>query len=258
VQVHEVASDGFGRTATAEAYERSRPGYPDQAAAWLAQELGLGEGATVVDLAAGTGKLTRSLVAIGARVIAVEPVGAMLEMLQRRVPEAEPQEGTAEATGLASDCADAVTVAQAFHWFDGPAALAEIDRLLRPKGKLALLGNVRDLEHPTQRAVEELLAPHRGSTPSHRSGRWRLSLERTTLFRPLTARSFPNPEMLDTDGLVSRVESTSFVARLPSNRRASLRERVRQLASRLPERFPFPYTTEVEIFDRTTAPPSPG
>jgi SAM-dependent methyltransferase len=258
MEVHEVASEGFGRAATAEAYERSRPGYPDAAVAWLAETLGLPDDATVVDLAAGTGKLTRSLVATGARVIAVEPVSQMLEILERRVPEAELREGTAEATGLASDCADAVAVAQAFHWFDGPAALAEIDRLLRPQGRLALLWNVRDLDHPTQRAVEDLLAPRRGSTPSHRSGRWRESLERTTLFRPLAARNFPNLEVLDAEGLVSRVESTSFIARLPSAERADVREQVLRLAFRLPERFPFPYTTEVEIFERTSAHPTPA
>jgi ubiquinone/menaquinone biosynthesis C-methylase UbiE len=265
MELHQTARQGFGQAGIADAYERSRPGYPDEAVAWLAAELGLREGATVVDLAAGTGKLTRSLAGTGARVIAVEPVSQMLEILERRLPESEAREGTAEDSGLAGECADAVTVAQAFHWFDGPAALAEIDRILRPRGKLALVWNVRDLDHPTQRAVHELLAPHRGSTPSHRSERWRESLDRTGLFRTSAVRHFPNPETLDAQGLVSRVESTSFIARLPEGERDGILEQVREVASELPSRFPFPYTTEVEIFERasprreaTTAPRPPA
>jgi SAM-dependent methyltransferase len=251
MEVHGTAREGYARAAGA--YERSRPGYPDGALVWLVEQLGLRHGATVVDLAAGTGKLTRSLARTGARVIAVEPVGQMLEILEHRVPDAEPRGGTAEATGLADECADAVTVAQAFHWFDGPAALAEIDRILLPHGKLALLWNVRDLDHPTQRAVEDLLAPHRGSTPSHRSQRWREALDRTGLFRGSAVRRIPNPETLDTEGLVSRVESTSFIAGLPRGDRDRVLEQVRELASELPPRFPFPYTTEVEIFERASA-----
>jgi ubiquinone/menaquinone biosynthesis C-methylase UbiE len=256
MEVHQTAREGFARGA--HAYERSRPGYPDEAIAWLAEELGLRTGATVVDLAAGTGKLTRSLVATGARVIAVEPVGQMLEILRQRAPEAEPREGTAEATGLEDGCADAVTVAQAFHWFDGAAALAEIHRVLRPKGKLALVWNVRDLDHPTQRAVDDLLAPHRGSTPSHRSGRWREALERTSLFRAASKRSFPNVETLDAEGLVDRVASTSFIADLPAERRMAVFEGARAIAGPLPSRFPFPYTTEIEVLERATTPPAPA
>jgi ubiquinone/menaquinone biosynthesis C-methylase UbiE len=250
--VHETAREGFARGA--EAYERSRPGYPDEALAWLAEELGLRAGGTVVDLAAGTGKLTRPLVATGARVIAVEPVAQMLDILRRRASDAEPREGTAEATGLEDGCADAVTVAQAFHWFDGAAALAEIHRILQPAGRLGLVWNVRDLDHPTQRAVDELLAPYRGCTPSHRTGRWRDAIERTSLFRAAGTRHFPNVETLDADGLVDRVASTSFIAELPGERRAAVIERTRAIAAPLPSRFPFPYTTEIELLERARDP----
>jgi SAM-dependent methyltransferase len=248
MSIHETARTGFGRAS--DAYERSRPGYPPEAIAWLAESLGLAEGRTVVDLAAGTGKLTAALAATGARVIAVEPVSEMLAVLRERVPDAEPSAASAEATGLPDDCVDAVTVAQAFHWFDGAAALNEIDRILRPGGRLALAWNVRDLDHPTQRAVEELFASRRGATPSHRSGRWRQAFDGTVPFARSELGRFPNVEMLDADALRERVESTSFIASLPPAEIRDVRERVRRIAAELPDRFPFPYTTEIEIFDR--------
>ena len=135
-EIHPAAAAGFGRSA--EAYERGRPGYPDAAVDRLVAAL---PGRRVVDLAAGTGKLTRALVARGCDVVAVEPVAEMRALI---APPARAVEGVAEATGLPDASADAVTVAQAFHWFDGPRALAEIHRVLRPGGVLALIWNRRD------------------------------------------------------------------------------------------------------------------
>jgi SAM-dependent methyltransferase len=248
MSLHETARRGFG--SAADVYEESRPGYPDDAIGWLARELELGPGRTVVDLAAGTGKLTRLLTPTGATVIAIEPVDEMRAALARTAPQAEARAGTAERTGLPDASTDAVTVAQAFHWFEGPAALAEIHRVLRPARRLALIWNVRDLGHPTQRAVEDLFAPYRGETPSHRSGRWRAALEETDLFRPAACRKFPNLQMLDADGLVRRVASTSFIAELADPERERVLDRARTIAAKLPDRFPFPYTTEIEILDR--------
>jgi SAM-dependent methyltransferase len=251
MSVHETAQRGFA--SAADVYEESRPGYPDEAVDWLAHELGLGPGRNVVDLAAGTGKLTRLLTPTGATVVAIEPVDEMRDALARTTRDADARAGTAESTGLADGIADAVTVAQAFHWFDGPVALPEIHRILRPGGRLALIWNVRDLDHPTQRAVEDLFAPYRGGTPSHRSGRWRAALEETELFRSVARREFPNVQTLDADGLVRRVASTSFVADLPDTDRRRVLDEAGAIAARLPARFPFPYTTEIEILDRVDA-----
>ena len=119
----------------------------------------------MLDLAAGTGKLTRQLVPLGARVVAVEPIDAMRAELERAVPGVEALAGTAEAIPLAEQSVDAVTCAQAFHWFRPDQAVREIRRVLRPGGGLALLWNGRDLDDPKHERVDELLAPHRREFP---------------------------------------------------------------------------------------------
>jgi ubiquinone/menaquinone biosynthesis C-methylase UbiE len=248
MSVHDTARRGFA--GAAEPYEEGRPTYPDEALRWLVTELRLGPGRTVVDLAAGTGKLTRLLTPTGATVIAVEPVDEMRDALGRTTPEAEPRPGTAERTELPDSSADAVTVAQAFHWFDGPAALAEIHRILKPGGKLVVIYNVRDLDDPVQHAVDDLLAPYRGDTPSHRSGHWRTALNETELFKPAAGREFPNVQTIDADDLVSRVASTSFIAELPDHERRRVLDRAREIGADRPDRFSLPYTTEIELFDR--------
>jgi ubiquinone/menaquinone biosynthesis C-methylase UbiE len=239
-RLHRTAAEGFARTAAA--YERGRPGYPAAALEWLVEGLGLGEGRTVVDLAAGTGKLTRQLAAICARVIAVEPLAEMRALIGAPV---EALEGTAEAIPLPDGCADAVTVAQAFHWFDGVAALAEIHRVLRPDGGLALIWNERRAEDPLNAALDALLEPHRGDVPRHRSRSWREAFDRTRLFGPLESRQFEHSQELDPDGLVDRVRSISFVATLPEGERAQLLERARALAEEGSARVL--YVTDVHI-----------
>ncbi len=248
MSLHERARHGFAKAA--DVYEDSRPSYPPEAIEWLTRKLELGPGKTLVDLAAGTGKLTRLLTPTGATVIAIEPVDQMRDALRRTTPEADARPGTAERTGLADAGAHAVTVAQAFHWFDAPAALAEIHRILRTDGRLALVWNVRDLDHPTQRAVDDLFTPYRGDTPSHRSGRWREALDASELFETTAKNHFPNVQTLDAETLVRRVASTSFIADLPDSERASVLDRARAIAADLPDRFAFPYTTEIEFLER--------
>jgi SAM-dependent methyltransferase len=246
--VHDTARRGFA--SAADVYEESRPGYPAQAIDWLAGELALGPGTTVVDLAAGTGKLTRLLIRTGATVTAIEPVDEMRQALRRTSPEADARLGTAERTGLPASSADAVTVAQAFHWFDTSKALAEIHRVLRLRGRLALVWNIRDLDDATQRAVDDLFAPYRGDTPSHRSGHWPAALDASKLFETSEKSHFPNVQILDAESLVRRVASTSFIADLPAPDRHRVLDQARAIAQDLPDRFPFPYTTEIEILDR--------
>lgn len=242
--VHEAAARGFDKGA--EAYERGRPDYPEAAVAWLAPQLGLTAGSVVVDLAAGTGKLTRQLVPTGAKVVAVEPVAAMRTQLERAVPDVEVLDGTAEDMPLPDASVDAVTVGQAFHWFDAPVALAEIARVLRPAGGLGLIWNRRDLSAPLDAAVSEIMEPHRGTAPAHRQDRWRSVLvAEEGPFGPVEELRVPHEQRTDVDGLVDRVASTSFIAALPDDVRTGVLDRVRGLVAPGEVHLPLHYITEV-------------
>ncbi len=238
--VHRAAATGFARSAGA--YERGRPGYPDDAVEWLTNWI---EGPRVVDLAAGTGKLTRALAARGFQVVAVEPVAEMRAVIERgkRVTAVA---GTAEAIPLAGASADAVTVAQAFHWFDGPRALAEIARVLRPRGVLALVFNRRPSEDEIHRRIDALLAPYRGDTPQHASDGWRASLEASELFAPVARAHFDYAQRLDGDGLADRFGSVSFVASMDDAPRAALLAALRELAGGAT--VTLSYCTDVDVF----------
>ena len=241
-RMHETAALGFARGA--EAYEQGRPGYP----AVALEPLRLSPGMTVLDLAAGTGKLTRALVAAGVRVIAVEPVAEMRAALPDSV---EALDGTAEAIPVEDGSVDLVTVAQAFHWFDGPAALGEIHRVLRPGGRLGLLWNRRAEDDPVNRAIDALIEPHRMGTPTLRGDAWRAAFERTSLFGPLEEHVFENEQVLDEDGLAARICSISFIAQLPEAERAGLLARARELTAGGP--VTVPYRTEVHVCDAQPA-----
>ncbi|WP_439938011.1 class I SAM-dependent methyltransferase [Nocardia sp. N13] len=137
----------------AEAYDRGRPAYPSEAVAWLAG----GEAKVVLELGAGTGKLTRQLVDQGHAVFATEPDEAMLAVLRERVPEVSAKVATAEEIPANDRSVDVVVVAQAFHWFDHEVALAEIARVLKPGGHVALVWNSRDERIPWVRRMGDIL-----------------------------------------------------------------------------------------------------
>jgi SAM-dependent methyltransferase len=128
----------FGSAAAA--YERGRPSYPPEAIDWL-----LPPGAAkVLDLGAGTGKLTTRLVERGLDVVAVDPIAEMLEVLRTSLPDTPALLGTAEEIPLADNSVDAVLVAQAWHWVEPELAIPEVARVLRPGGRLGLVWNTRD------------------------------------------------------------------------------------------------------------------
>ncbi|HVB14675.1 MAG TPA: methyltransferase domain-containing protein [Candidatus Dormibacteraeota bacterium] len=222
MSLHPEASAGFARGAAA--YERGRPDYPPAAVGWLASRLGLGPGKLVVDLGAGTGKLTRQLVPYGARVIALEPVPEMAAELERAVAGVEVLAATAAQTGLASGSVDAATAGQSFHWFADEPSLREIHRILRPGGRLGLVWNRRELRSQLWRAVGELIDPLRKGSPDHSTGEWRRHLHSSRLFGPLESRAFSHEQLASPDQLVDRVLSLSWVA----SSAQSVQERVRQ------------------------------
>ena len=247
--IHDSAARGF--ETGAEAYERGRPDYPAAAIDLLASELRLGPGSTIVDLAAGTGKLTRGLIRTGAHLVAIEPVSGMRAQLVRAVPAAETLAGTAEAIPMAAGSADAVLVAQAFHWFDTPAAAREIHRVLRPGGGLGVIWNVWDDSVDWVAGMQRLVGAHRGDTPQRRTSAWREQLLATGLFTPLSDATFANLVHGSVDILLARTASISFIAALPEAERAKVLEEVRALVSdecagaSEPGRLAMPYVTQV-------------
>lgn len=250
VRIHPWASAGFGRAA--DAYERARPAYPPEAVSWVVEHAGLGPGRTVVDLGAGTGKLARLLAETGARVVAVEPLAAM----RRLIPDdagVEVTAGTAEAIPLADASADAVTVAEAFHWFRGDEALAEIHRVLRRESALIVLWNRLEVADAFHAAFHALLERSRGHEPVRDTGRWREALDRTALFAPGERRAFENVHRLDAAGLVDRAASETSIAILPAERRRTVLAEVRELARGRPGPLALRYVTEVAVHRRLEA-----
>jgi ubiquinone/menaquinone biosynthesis C-methylase UbiE len=234
MSVHEEARVGFGTARAVAAYERGRPGYPPEAMAELVSVLAIGRGATVLDLAAGSGKLTRQLLPAGAGLVAVEPSRAMRERLAAAAPGVRVLEGTAEAIPLPDGSVDAVTVGQAFHWFDGPRAVAELHRVLRPGGRVGLLWNVRDESVPWMARITAIVDRQAGDTPRYRDGRWRAAFDASAGFTPLQLRRFPHRHELDREGLRDRFASISFVAALPDATRASVLAEIDQVVAAEP------------------------
>lgn len=226
-EIHPAAATGFERAS--DAYERGRPGYPTEALAHLLERLDVTAGTRVLDLAAGTGKLTRALEAAGADVVAIEPVAAMRAALAAALPSVHVAAGTAEALPIAEAAIDAATVGQAFHWFDAPVAIEELHRVLRPGGRLGLVWNVRDDADPLQARLTEIMAPYRGDAPAHARLRWRDAFSASERFTTLERRSFRHAQRLDVEGLVDRVVSVSFIAALRDDQRREIADDVRAL-----------------------------
>lgn len=229
-------------------YEKGRPDYPRDAVAYLLQRLGVARSdKTVVDLAAGTGKFTRALIAAGVAPVAVEPVAHMRETLQSTLPGFVVLDGTAEAMPLDDAGADAVVVAQAFHWFDGPAALREIRRVLKPMGALGLVWNGQDRTIDWVEAIWKEVDARRDDTPNAWTYRWRDAFGPEAGFSPLISTTFRHDNPTDRDGLVARVGSISFVQRLPQSERDFLDTHIRTVCDEagLPDRFVLPYNCYV-------------
>jgi SAM-dependent methyltransferase len=221
VEVERAArARSFG--SVADAYERGRPGYPEEAVRWLVGD----EPRVVVDVGAGTGKLTRQLVAAGHDVVAVEPLPEMLAHVRRVAPSARALEGSAESIPLEDETADVVTAAQAFHWFDHAVALPEMARVLRPDGVLALIWNMRDESVEWMTRLGELLGVERTYHEDYQAD---VVIVESGLFAPAERRSFPFSQRVDRQTLRELVLSRSGVAMLPADEQAGVLAQVDRL-----------------------------
>lgn len=227
--VHPVAAAGFG--ANAELYETARPGYPPEAVAWLVERLGIGPGSVVADIGAGTGKLTRLLSPTGAAVVAIDPLAEMLGVLHQISPEIPTIEAGAEDLPFDDGSVDAITCAQAFHWFDAASAWSEFRRVLRPGGGVGLIWNAR------QRSEEEWLARVWDVVDgTERSAPWSIhtdgSFATSELFLPFETARFHQVVEMTHHSMMERVATVAHVASLPPEERAEVLAEVEGLLPR--------------------------
>ncbi|GAB3604886.1 class I SAM-dependent methyltransferase [Conyzicola nivalis] len=224
-------------------YERGRPGYPDDAVDWIVDRV---DPHAVVDVGAGTGKFTASLVARGLAVTAVEPDAAMLARLARNHPGVTALAGRAEEIPLPDASADLVTFAQAWHWVDVPAASAEVARVLRPGGALALVWNIRDPDVDWVAALGEVM----GASEAERYD----SVD-PDVAAPLKIESyteFPWENTLTRDELLAMVTSRSYVITMEALERDALLAELGTLLDTHPDlagltEYRMPYRTRVTI-----------
>jgi SAM-dependent methyltransferase len=232
--VHDVAAVGFG--AASDVYERARPSYPPDAVGWLVEALRLGPGVTAMDLAAGTGKLTRLLAPTGARLVAVEPVAGMRRVLVATQPGVAVLAAVAEALALRDGVLDAVTVAQAFHWFDADVAFAELARVLRPGGRVGLIWNARDRRVAWVDEVWAVMDRVERRAPWRDHDRQaRDAIGEHPGFGPWHEATFHHEQHVTPEGLVERFASVSHVAALDESARARVLDEVRAALARHPD-----------------------
>lgn len=225
-------------------YERARPGYTAESVDGLVRALGIGPGSRVLDVASGTGKLTRSLVAAGAHCVAVEPSAAMRASFASVLPDVAQVGADAERLPIGDATVDAVTVAQAFHWFDPAVALAEFARVLRPGGGLALIWNERDESDPV---VAELTRISKWDVHQpYPVGRdFGEVVDRFGGFGPVTRSRYRFTQPLDRTAFVEQVASRSYITVLPEDRRRAILDDVAALAARLDEPIGLPYLVDL-------------
>ena len=213
----------------------------------------------MLELGAGTGKLTRRLVPAGGRIVALEPVPGMRAKLAAALESVtgddglaavEIVDGTAEAIPLPNRSVDAVVAAQAFHWFDAIRALSEVHRVLRPGGRFVLAWNRRDESVPWVKALGDRIRTLAGDEPQVWDERWPAALRRCALFEPVEQADFRQSHRLTRAGVLDRVASVSFVAAAEPSAQAEVLADVDALLRDDPataglETIELPYDTEV-------------
>ena len=262
------AARGRSFDAWADEYDRYRPTYPEALFAHIARELRLPRRPHVADLGAGTGRASIAMASIGWRIAAVEPGEPMLDVLRSRAVEdglsVETVQATAEATGLDSAAFDLATAAQAFHWFDKPAALTEIARIVRPGGGVALFWNVRDEERsPFVADYHGILERHGGVAEGRYLQAGRSSGRSETREVLEAAEGFDEPHLHElhhelpatAEGFIGMAFTASYVRALEPEEQARFRAETLDLLARHGHRgdepFLVPYRIDLWIARRS-------
>lgn len=218
-------------------YERGRSGYPTEVVRWL-----LGDARRVVDLGAGTGKLTELVAPMTSEVLAVEPELSMIKRLRARVPGARAVCGRAHELPIGTGWADCVVVAQAFHWFDAEPVLRELARVLEARGRLGLVWNVRD---ESVSWVAELTR----ITGRDNSYQTRSTLTSRPHFELFESKNFSHVQVVDRNVLIAHVRSRSHFLALDREEQSRVTRAVARLCEHHPDlagksRFELPYETQ--------------
>ena len=247
--IHDVAAQGFERGA--ECYEQARPSYPEDALRSISDLYT--EVDVIVDLGAGTGKLTQLLSLFNAReIIAIEPVKAMREKLTKISTIHQILDGTAEKIPLPDNSVDIIFCAQAFHWFANHRALSEIHRVLKSNGLFVLIWN--ELESRDDQAWQDLLSYidsfTSSTTPRYKTMQWKECFENQTFFSSLEHRQWNNNQRVTREMLINRVLSTSFISILSNEQQENIRVELGQRFDtifKIPKHddFDFLYVTNV-------------
>jgi SAM-dependent methyltransferase len=237
-------------------YEDLRPGYAPEAVRWVVQRTGVDAGSVVVDLAAGTGHLSGRFDELGVPVVAIEPAGNLRRVLTERLASVRTVAGVAERMPLGDASVDLVVVGNAFHHFDEENAFAELRRILRPSGELALFWARTHSEHvPALAAVERVVREtvERSGSPSafvDAYDAWRDPPKRVGGFEVVGRRSFPHPHVVASARLADLYATSSDIASLPEPDRAALLSRVRDLTRGLPETLEIAGSSDVDLLVR--------
>lgn len=232
----------------ADRYDDLRPSYPPAALTWA---LGTQQ-CRVVDLGAGTGKLTRVLLALGHEVVPVEPDAQMRRRLAQRSPGVVPLEGSAESIPLPDGSVDAVVAGQAYHWFDTERAHPEIARVLRDGGILAPVWNIRDESVPWLARLTEIADGH----PADGQVGQLENVDFGPLFGQVTGKIFRHESSMTVDRLVALISTRSYYLTATPQQQAGVEQAVRELVAAMPEPFPLPYETFVYRARRSARRPS--
>ena len=226
--VNIIAAQGFEQAATI--YEQTRPSYPNEVIDLIKSLYDKPD--IIIDLGAGTGKLTRLLGPIGAReIIAIEPVLAMRENLKKIPIITKILDGTAEHIPFEENTIDIIICGQAFHWFANHSALAELNRVLKPNGLLILVWNSSDStgQQWAEKITDYVDSFRSNHTPRYRTMEWKTVFDNQKLFSSLQHKQFTHQQRVTRDFALNRILSISFVAALPAEEQTKLIDEVRKM-----------------------------